>query len=65
MSQVSIVQFACAEAILYHGDPAAAWELRDDFDCAPREVIPAGECVVDCAWEKNGWLRVTYRRVGE
>ena len=58
-----VVQFDCAEAVLTEGlTREECMEMRDDFDCAPREVIDASEVEITDAWDKNGWLRVNYRR---
>ena len=59
-----IVQFDCAEAVLVEGlTLEEAWELTDDFDCKPKEIIPLEEVEILSAWDKNGWCRVNYRRV--
>jgi hypothetical protein len=55
-----LVQFDCEEAVLVQAaDAAALMDMRDDFDCAPREILPVSEVefLDDRLWTKNGWLR--------
>lgn len=56
-----IVQFDCAEAILFEGTEEEALELRDDLDCAPKLIIPVEQVTISSVWTKNGWARVDYR----
>jgi hypothetical protein len=60
-----VVQFDCAEAVLAEVDEFEdAWDLRDDFDCAPQAVYLSDEVEITDCWDKNGWTRVNYRKIG-
>lgn len=57
-----VVEFGCNEAVYREGELEEDVSSPDDLGCPPKAIYPIGTVIILSAWEKNGQMRVKFKR---